>query len=98
MEMSKNLRQALEHQRLSVSRLAELSGVPRKTIYHWLNGQRPRNVEQLLKVCKVLGVSVEGLFSLAPPANDNEFIYLNDLKAELNAGTYEVILRPVKQK
>jgi transcriptional regulator with XRE-family HTH domain len=98
MEMSKNLRQALDHQRLSVSRLAELSGVPRKTIYHWLNGQRPRNVEQLIKVCKVLGVSVEGLFNLTPPSNDNEFIYLNDLKAELNAGTYEVILRPVKQK
>lgn len=98
MEMSKNLRRALDEQRFSVAQLAELSGVPRKTIYHWLNGQKPRNVEQLLKVCRVLSISVEQLFRdpdevTAKPSSTA----WNDLGAELNAGYFEVILRPLKR-
>ncbi len=98
MEMSKRLRSAIEQQRISVSRLSELSGVPRKTIYHWLNGQKPRNVEQLLHVCRALGLQVEDLFN-HPVENQNsdKILSLENLKNDLNAGVFEVILRPIKR-
>lgn len=78
---------------MSVARLAKKSGVPSKTIYHWLGGQRPGNVQQVIRVCDALDISMDALFGRSaiggiPSAN---------LERDLRAGVFEVILRPWKK-
>lgn len=55
------LRKLVAEQSLSVKRLSEASDVPLKTIYGWLGGSHPRNIVDLKKVSRVLGVSVDEL-------------------------------------
>lgn len=97
MELAKNLRRLLESRGLTVAKLSLMSGVPAKTIYHWTNGQKPRNVEQLLKVCEVLNVSVEAIFSRKEINGQVTYISLGEITSELHLGKFEVILRPIEK-
>ncbi len=95
MELAKNLRHLLEARGYSVAKLSQLSGVPAKTIYHWTNGQKPRNVEQLISVCEALGTSVEAIFSRPEAYKQLSYISLGEVTSDLHLGKFEVILRPL---
>ena len=98
MEMTKNLRRLLAEKGLTVSQLSVLSEVPAKTIYHWTSGQKPRNIEQLLKVCKVLETTIEALFGFEiSPRPTMTYISLGELSSDMHLGTFEVVLRPLKK-
>lgn len=98
MEMNKNLRRKLQEKGISVAQLALRSQVPAKTIYHWTSGQKPRNIEQLLRVCKVLETSIEALFGaeISPPPTLT-YISLGEIVEDMHLGRFEVILRPIKK-
>jgi transcriptional regulator with XRE-family HTH domain len=66
----------LKQRRMRVTDLSRLSGVPTKTIYHWINGQTP-NLIGLYKVAQALGVSIEAL------AFQDEMIPNQNFKYEL---------------
>ncbi len=71
-QFDKNLRLILDRQKKSVQWLGRVTGIPAKTIYHWLNGQRPRDIVLVKKVSTVLNVSLEDLFfskNLEAPSN-----------------------------
>lgn len=78
---------------IPVSALARKTGVPVKTLYSWLQGQSPRNLNQLKTVAEHFGVSLEYLLFNETPAVKNKSF--DDLKNEINIGNYEVILRKV---
>ena len=58
---SKRLRELVDANKLSVNRLSQATGVPTKTLYHWLAGQMPRKLDHLYAVAKSLNVSIEYL-------------------------------------
>ena len=63
----KNLRLLLEQRQKSVQWLSKTTGIPEKTLYHWLNGQRPRDITQVKKVSRTLHVSMEDLIFAESP-------------------------------
>ncbi len=98
MSLTKSLRHILDDRKITVAQLSRQSGVPAKTIYHWLSGQQPRKIEHLFRICDILNLSIEELYGrqkkgLAKPLLNKEL-----LLGELHAGVYEVILRPLKKK
>lgn len=90
MSLSKSLRRILDERNMTVAELARKSSVPAKTIYHWLAGQQPRKMEHVFYICDALGMTVEQLYERAPPSKPV------DLQESLNAGVFEVILRPLR--
>ncbi|MEN0059453.1 MAG: helix-turn-helix transcriptional regulator [Bdellovibrio sp.] len=99
MKMGKNVRRLMLEQGLSVAELSSRSGVPAKTLYHWLGGQKPHNIEQIFKICEVLEVSVESLFERQLPRPRNiPSLDFRKIAEDLHIGTYEVVLRPTSKK
>ncbi|MBX2986400.1 MAG: helix-turn-helix transcriptional regulator [Bdellovibrionaceae bacterium] len=97
MNMGKNLKRLLAERGMSVVLLSKRAQVPAKTIYHWMGGQRPRNVEQIYRICQILGVSIEELFGLAPlTQSQGNLAGKNLLGVDYHAGVFEVILRPIR--
>lgn len=56
------LRQAMDQNKVSVRELSMRTGVPAKTIYHWLSGQIPRKIDHALRVSQYFNLSLEYLF------------------------------------
>jgi len=90
MTLSKNLRRLLEEHQLSVAQLSQRSGVPAKTLYHWLSGQQPQKIEHLFKISDAFTVSIEELYGREKRAGV--------LTEDKVLGIYEVILRPVRSE
>ncbi len=57
----KQLKTLLTKNSMSVQALSRKTGISSKTIYHWMSGQRPRNIEQVFVVAEALSVSIEQL-------------------------------------
>ncbi|KHD88154.1 MAG: hypothetical protein OM95_10295 [Bdellovibrio sp. ArHS] len=93
MSLTQSLRRILDDRKITVAQLARQSGVPAKTIYHWLAGQQPRKIEHLFRICDTLHLTMEELYGRTkkdPP------LHLSSarLNEQINAGIFEVILRP----
>lgn len=97
MDMSKNLRRRIKEKGLTVAELATRAQVPAKTIYHWTSGQKPRHIDQLLRVCSILEISIEYLFDVEKPIERMTHIRLGEINSDMHLGTFEVVLRPLKK-
>lgn len=97
MSFANNLRRLLTDRKMSVAALAQQSGVPIKTIYHWLAGQQPRKMDHLFKICDLLDVSVEELFGRPRRTAAEPTLPQSSLQEELKAGLYEIVLRPAQR-
>lgn len=95
MSFKNTLNRLLQDRKLTVSQLARHSGIPAKTIYHWLSGQQPRKLEHIFRICDIFNISVEELFG-RPRRETLRYLPSSNLERELQAGVYEVILRPAK--
>lgn len=93
MSLTQSLRRILDDRKLTVAQLSRLSGVPAKTIYHWLAGQQPRKIEHLFRISDILNLSIEELYGRGKkePSAD---LASTRLTEQINAGIFEVILRP----
>ncbi|UXR63242.1 helix-turn-helix domain-containing protein [Bdellovibrio bacteriovorus] len=96
MSLSKSLRRLMTEKELSVAQISQQSGVPAKTIYHWLNGQQPRKIEHLFSICDVLNITLDELYGRRTRKNPPQPLPNNVLQ-DLHAGVYEVILRPMQR-
>lgn len=94
MSFANNLRRLLTDRKMSVAELSQKSGVPIKTIYHWLAGQQPRKMDHLFKICDLLDVSVEELYGRPRRHAPGPSLPQSALQEELRAGLYEIVLRP----
>lgn len=99
MKMANNLRRIMFERGITVSVLSEKVHIPKKTLYHWLSGQRPRDFEKLLDVCEVLQIPVTDLFDrpTLEPVPSQQIIDLSQIHSEFNVGRFEVILRPLNK-
>jgi transcriptional regulator with XRE-family HTH domain len=95
MKIDKQLRDLIKKSDLTVAQLSRTSGVSAKTIYNWLEGQKPRNFDQVKKVADYFEVSLDFIcYGIKGSSDKNSF---EDFKDEINAGLFEVILRKVKK-
>ncbi|WP_413943342.1 helix-turn-helix domain-containing protein [Bdellovibrio sp. HCB-162] len=89
MNMAKNLKRVMLERGLSVADLERRSKVSRKTLYHWMGGQKPRNIEQVFSVCDALQISIDSLYGRSnqqPITKPVIQIDVSDLKQDLHAG------------
>lgn len=92
MILSQQLKHLLHTRDITVAQLSRATGVPAKTVYHWLHGQSPRNLVQVKKIADHFSVTLDYLlFGQAMPANPIE-----ELKNDILAGVFEVVLRRVR--
>lgn len=88
------LKNLLYEKDISAAKLARATGVPPQTINNWLSGQEPRNLTQLKKVADYFEITVDYLVygtkqSIKEP--------IDEYRDEINAGTFEVVLRRIKK-
>ena len=92
LNIGKTLTTLLSEQRLSVKEVAKSSGVPASTIGEWKLNRTPKNPEQVLKVAKVLGVSLHHLLFGEEDRQEpiNKF-----LKEDVFQGIFEISIKRV---
>lgn len=97
MKLATVLKQLLKQRGMSVTELGSAVKVPPKTIYSWLNsGKSPRDIDQAKAIASYLKISLdELLYGDAPVVRPTTF---EDFREEINAGTYQVILRKINCK
>ena len=94
MRLSKQLKALLHEQDITVAQVARKAGVSAKTIYNWLGGQSPKDIEAVKKVADHLNVSLDylcyGISKTEKPSHIEQHL------DKINAGIFEVVLRRVK--
>lgn len=86
MVLAQQLKVLMKKKRMTVSQLSSATGVPAKTLYHYLEGRTPRNLDHVRKVCEVLKVSADYLLFGAEIAKV-------ELEEVIAFGTYDVFLK-----
>ena len=94
MILASQLKYILRQKGITVLALSKATEVPVKTLYSWLQSQSPRNLNHLKKVAEHLNVSLDYLLF----NEEKTQTPFEDLKDEINAGTYEVILRKTNNR
>ncbi len=95
LKVKENLRKILkEREDLTVASLARKAGIPKANLQTWLTGSTP-NIEQLDKVAKALGVSLE---YLAFGRTDEEKMDALIEKVMVHTGTYEISVKKILKK
>lgn len=96
MKLKSILKSQLEKHDMSVVQLSRKASVPKNTLFNWLSGMKPKDVEQAKRCADVFGISLDYLlFGVeAQPCKS----VIEEHREEINAGTFEVILRPTKNK
>lgn len=94
MKLGTQLKQILAAKNITVAQLSKATKISSKTVYHWLNGQSPRNLDQLKLLSDYLEVDLNYLLFNDAKIKKNEF---QDYEDEIKAGIYEVVLRKIKQ-
>ena len=95
------LKKLLQERDMTSAQLARACKVPPQTINNWLSGQNPRNLEQIKVVADNFGVTIDYLAfgtdikKSCLSKNNNEPI--EEYRDEINAGTFEVVLRRVRK-
>lgn len=60
-QFKKNLKSKLIENKIKIQYLADQTGISRKTLENWLEGQKPRDIEQVKKVADFFKISVDEL-------------------------------------
>ena len=55
------LKQIIEDKGVRVEGLANSLGINKTTIYRWINGEREPKIDNIMKLCKALGISIEDI-------------------------------------
>ena len=95
MILKDQLSKLLEEEDSSLTLLAKKTSVPVQTLHNWMNDAEPRSLTQVKKVADYFGVTVDYL-CFGESKNSKEGF--EDFQEEINAGTYEVILRKINTK
>lgn len=71
MILAKNLLYFSQKKGLTISALAKLSGVKQPTLHGWTTGRAVKNINDLKKVCSVLGVGLHTILYGEKDPNEN---------------------------
>ena len=58
---SEKLKQIIKDKGVRVEGLADVLGINKSTIYRWINGEREPKIDNIMKLCKALGISIEDI-------------------------------------
>ena len=97
LELHKNLKTLLDKRGMTASQLARATKVSTSTISNWMTGLEPRNLIQLKRVAEYLDVSVDYLLYGNKREKDRDRSAISEYADEINAGTFEVVLRRIKR-
>lgn len=97
MDLSKNLKKLMRAKDVSAAQLSRATKVAGQTIANWLAGQKPRDITQVKKVADYFDVTVDALCFGAVEKHTSDDP-LKKYDHEINAGIFEVVLRPLKKK
>lgn len=96
MQLKVILKKLIKGRGISIAHLSRATSVPLQTLHGWLNGVEPRSFRQVKLVADYFEVDLDYLcFGISPkssPSNKYE-----DYADEINAGTFEVVLRRIKK-
>jgi transcriptional regulator with XRE-family HTH domain len=98
--LRQNLTSLLKDRRITAAQLSKTTGIAKQVLSDWMSGGRPRHLEQLFVVSKILNVTLEALcFSESPLLAVTPFSQPGQNHTwtgdELR-GQYEVYLRRIK--
>lgn len=91
------LKTKLKDHGITVPTLASKTGISRKTLSNWIDGQKPQNLEQVKIVAEYFNLSVDELCFGPSFKSTTETSELEKYRDEINAGTFEVVLRRVRK-
>ena len=99
MNLKSQLKLHLERRGMTAAELARKSGVSKQVVSHWLNGAKPKNINQVKKVADALGTTLDHL--LFGSGEDLERRRVTELDALLGdgwvSGLFEVRFRRIKR-
>jgi transcriptional regulator with XRE-family HTH domain len=95
MELQYILKELLKEKGITITFLAKNSGVPLQTIHGWLSGSKPKNIDQVKIIADYFNVTIDYLCFAISSTGRQETI--KEYSDEINAGQFEVILRPIKK-
>jgi transcriptional regulator with XRE-family HTH domain len=96
MTLEKTLATILKDRHLSLSKLSELSGVPKTTLHSWMKkGQITVNLKQLKQVCEILKI---GLHELAFGETDPLAMPSDEIIKEIFSGDLRVSISRIERK
>jgi transcriptional regulator with XRE-family HTH domain len=90
MKLPTQLKELIHRNDTTVAQVARATKISSKTIYQWINGQKPRDLDQVKKVADHFEVTIDFLAFGIETTKSNP---IAELKDEINAGFFEVILR-----
>jgi transcriptional regulator with XRE-family HTH domain len=93
MKFSENLKKLMVEHQINQKKLAQKSGLALSTLHGWLNGVAPKNIQDVKKVAKVFGLTVD---QLCFDEIENDQINTNLVKEEkvvAQIGLIELVLR-----
>lgn len=92
-EFAKSLKQLMRERKISASELASAVGVSRSTLEDWLQGAKPRKLEQVRDVAKYLSVSFESLL-FGEITEEKKIVISKPVELHLR-GHYRLVLEEV---
>jgi transcriptional regulator with XRE-family HTH domain len=94
MELSRVLKKLMYDRDIKLVQVSRATKVPLTTLSNWMAGQKPRDVNQIKLVADYFKVSLDFILFNIQPSKQN---IVESMKDEINAGAFEVILRPIKK-
>lgn len=94
MELHENLAALMKQKKMSLTKLAKESGVPKSTLQSWTKGQGTVNLDQLKKVADLMKVSVHQLAYGHP---DPHTKLENEILTELFKGDLRVTVHKIEK-
>lgn len=96
MKLAQQLKKLIQQNGTTVSNLSKSTKVPQQTIHNWLAASKPRDFDQVKKVADHFEVSLDQLV-YGIEVKQKPTTPFDDVRDELNAGVFEVVLRRVKK-
>ncbi len=88
------LKKLLQGHDITAAQLARATKIPPQTINNWLSGQEPRNLNQIKVVADYFDITVD---FLVYGKEEKRLEAFKDYEDEINAGTFEVVLRRIRK-
>lgn len=83
---------------ITVAHLSRATRIPLQTLHGWLSGVEPRSLNQVKILAEYFGQSIDELCFDSPSSKkkkDSKKNKIEEFQDEINAGTFEVVLRRI---
>lgn len=94
MVLASQLKKLMNKHDLTVAKLSRVTGVSRKTLHSWIDGNQPKNLTDVKSVADYFDVSLD--YFLFNVTKHDKKISIEDVKEEISLGVLELIVRRPK--